>query len=535
MSEMPSPLSHQFVAVLIDEELVRVLSPLNDVDALALQGCAAEDPANWNDVALVWERHKFHPQNTQFTDGFPMRLSGLDEAIDALHGATAWLALDLSQRRVLTGGEFPLLQLRGTPIDEDGPLTESTVLPPWWELLQHVDPAALSSKRTTPLVIPNPRRDVLWGSAMTSFFAEQMLSAIRGGAEWIGENWQGRPCGQHDLTLSIHRDWLMTPRADLNGGIPRDCLHGGMEWIDDLASGETFRVYQNEDPVPIPTGLSTYETAAMGRHEVILYFDACRDTIEAGWHWLIDDQSRIDDPAALRNLAAAMDGFLAAWLVRPFEGGRPPKEIIRCDRIRIPLVESGDSHVIDCDCPLCEMMASEMFGPCITSFDGHSLDVDGEFAFSIHATREAWEAEQREWEAMNASIKADMKLREENPESAGEFGSVWRGTWISDEGIPGDTFGHLSLAFLVADLVSSLKQANAEQADVDALNAAFRNYRTAGLPDELASAAQSFKQTLEQLAAKHGDLISRAADLQSRIDERMRAPAVGENDWDIPF
>ena len=46
-------------------------------------------------------------------------------------------------------------------------------------------------------------------------------------------------------------------------------------------------------------------------------------------------------------------------------------------------------------------------------------------------------------------------------------------------------------------MVSSLKQAKAEQADVDALNAAFRNYRTATLPAELTSAADSFKQTLD--------------------------------------
>jgi hypothetical protein len=536
MSESHSPLFHQCAAVIVDDETVRVLSPLNDVDALALQGCSADDPANWNDVAMVWQRYKFHPENTEFADALPFRLTNMDEAIDSLADAPVWFALDLIQRRVITGGEFPLLRLRCTPIDEDGPMTQTTVLPPWWELLQHVDPVVLRSKRETALNTPDPRRDVLWGSAMTNFFAAQMLRAIREGKQWIGENWEGSPCGSHEITLEVHRDWLMTPCDDLGGGIPRDRLHGGMEWIDDLAGGQTFRVYQGEDPVPIPMELSTYETAAIGRHEVVLYFEACRETIEAGWQWLLDDKRRIDDVAAGKNLADAMNQFLTDWLESPFEGGRPPAEVIRCDRIRIPLVNDGGSHVIDCDCPICEMMASGMFGPSIAHFDGHALELDDEFAFSMHSTREAWEAQQREWEEMNARIEADRKRREESGETDEDaFPSVWHGGSISDEGIPGDSFGHLGMAFLVAELVSSLKFAEADQADIDQLNAAFRQYRNASLPDEVIASAESFKQTLEQLAAKHAELVNRAADLQSRIDERLRTPTVDGPDFDVPF
>lgn len=535
MSENISSARHT-VAVVVEEEAVLLLAPLNDVDAFALLGCAAEDPANWNDVAMVWQRYKFHPENTEFADGLPIRPTSLDEAINSLDGAAAWFALDLLQRRVLTGGEFPLLRLRGTPIDEDGPMTETTVLPPWWELLQQVDPVLLRSEREDSLDIPDPRRDVLWSPAMTSFFAERMLTAIRDGKQWIGENWEGKPCGSYAATVEVHRDWLMTPREDLGGGIPRDCLHGGMDWIDNLADGQSFRVYQGEDPVPIPTELSTYETAVMGRHEVVLYFDACRETISDGWLWLLDDKRRIDGSDATRKLAEAMDEFLALWLASPFEGGPSPAEIIRCDRIRIPLVEDGASHVIDCDCPICEMIASGVFGPSIAHYDGHSLDIDDEFAFSIHATREAWEAQQREWEEMNARIEADRRRREELGETAEEqFSSVWRGGGISEEGIPGDTFGHLGMAFLVADLVGSLQSADAEQGDVDALNAAFREYRTASLPNEVISSAESFKQTLEQLAAKHEDLVGRAADLQSRIDERLRTPASDGPNFDVPF
>ena len=528
--------SHESMAVVIDHNSIRLVSLLNDVDSLALQACSAEDPANWDDIAMVWPRYKFHPENTEFADGFSIRETNLDDAIRQLPDALAWFVLDLKQRRVLTGGQFPLLRLRHSPIDEDGPLTHITVLPPWWELLQHVAPDTIRSPRSTTLIIADPRRDVLWGSALTRFFAERMLQLVQSGEEWIGKGWDDKPCGRHDLTLTVHRDWLMTPQPELNGGIPRDGLHIGKDWISDLADGQTFRVYQNEALIPIPVELSTFESAAMGRHEVVLYFDACRETIDAGWRWLIEDEKRIEGADASQKLAKAMEEFLADWRMSPFEDGESPEEIIRCERIRIPLVSTG-SHMIDCDCPICEMMASESFGPSICHFDGHSLDVDDDFAFSIHATRDAWKAEQKEYAEMNARIEADRKRREELGEDAEDpLGSPWKSTFIGEEGIPGDKFGHLGMAFLVAEIVGWLKTENAEQSDIDALNAGFRDYRTASQPDERATFAGSFKDVLEQLAAKHPDLVSRAADLQSRIDERLRVPAHDDDqDLDVPF
>jgi len=327
----------------------------------------------------------------------------------------------------------------------------------------------------------------------------------------------------------------MTPRTELNGGIPRDCLHIGKEWISDLADGQTFRVYRNESPVPIPVELSTFSSAAMGRHEVVLYFEACRETIGAGWRWLLEDQKRIEGLNASQQLAKVLEEFLADWQMSPFEGGESPEEVIRCERLRIPLVGNG-SHIVDCDCPICEMMATESFGPSICYFDGYALDVDGDFAFSIHATREAWEAERKESEEMNASIEADRKLREEMGEDAEDpFSSPWKSTFLGEEKIPGDNSGHLGMAFLVAEIVGWLKTADAEQSEIDSLNAAFRDYRLAEEPAERALSAERFRSVLERLATRHADLTSRAADLQSRIDEYLRTPANNERGFDVPF
>ena len=51
--------------------------------------------------------------------------------------------------------------------------------------------------------------------------------------------------------------------------------------------------------------------------------------------------------------------------------------------------QQSEQHAIDCDCPICNMMADGMFGVGFNSIDGHHLELDDEFAFSMHETREA--------------------------------------------------------------------------------------------------------------------------------------------------
>ena len=521
-------------AVAIADDGVRILAALNDVDAAALRGCVADDPACWDDIVLLWPRCVFDPENAELIEGLPIRAAELSVAAEVMNASIAWFAIDLVGRRLLTGGRHVHLRLRREPFDKDGPASETIVLPPWWELHQNVGPAALLDQREGPLEIPKPHRELLWGSRMTQFFARQMIAMIRGGESWIGKDWEGNPCGDYKWTKLIHRDWLMTPHPVLGGGIPRDLLHIGKDWIADLADGQRFRVYQDDSPVPISTDLSTYENAPLGRHEVILYFEACRETIDAGWRWLIDDPSRASDTDAEIKLAGVMDSFLAAWLQAPFEGDRPPADVIRCDRLRIPLVSGGEDHVIDCDCPICEMMASGLFGPGFTDFDGHQLELDDEFAFSLCATREEWEQQQQDWAEMDARVKENMQREAEQKAAAGddEFESAWRNTLVSDEEIPGDSRGHLQLAFLVADLVGSLKEHDAGQADVDALNGAFRCYRECDFGDT-GQAASALKQTLQRLSEQHEYLVGRCADLQSRIDERIRA--ANADDLGFPF
>ena len=143
----------------------------------------------------------------------------------------------------------------------------------------------------------------------------------------------------------------------------------------------------------------------MGREEVVMYFDMCRELIGAGWEWCVAQGIELQDVAGrLRSeheLVAILTGVKDEWLMSPLEGGSPPRFIIECSRRRVPrgagvaiagmTEREADRHKIDCDCPICDMMADGMFGTAFVGIDGHHLELDDEFAFSLHESREAWE------------------------------------------------------------------------------------------------------------------------------------------------
>ena len=166
------------------------------------------------------------------------------------------------------------------------------------------------------------------------------------------------------------------------------------------------------------------------------------------------------------------------------------------------------------------MMADGMFGIGFTSLDGHHLDLDDEFAFSIHETREEWQAMIQEYEEFSASMKRKQDSVEAEEESqSDEFESAWSGIG-SDEPIPGDPLGHVKLAFLLAEVVSVLQDNDAPASQIRELNEIFTEYRTSDSND-LFESTNRLKTVLQSLSEQYPVLTSKSADLQSRIDEQL--------------
>ena len=264
-----------------------------------------------------------------------------------------------------------------------------------------------------------------------------------------------------------------------------------------------------------------------------MYFELCRELISSAWSWCEANNAgrRTNKVKDCRDeLIEHLKERKAEWMGSPYEGGAPPKFIIECSRRRVPRganipimgmsERQPEMEIIDPDCPLCRMMGEEGIGACFTGFDGHQLEIDGEFAFSLCETREEWEEQQREFEEMSARIERELEeLDTEEEHGPDELQPTWDGQ-MSDDPIPGDEQGHMNLAFLLTEIVSVLQSRNVGSEVLGELNDRFTAFRHCRV-EELHEMGRRLGDYLESLTDRYPEITSRVADFCSRIDEHI--------------
>lgn len=542
---------NQFLAVIIDGTTIRAAEDVSFSDAHTLLRVACEDPGSWNDTVLLWPRHNNDPEIVPDIRKLIWIRRRLEDITRLTEASKGWVVVDIVGRRLLTGGNWPAISIRG---DENSQSPKDAIrlnLAPWWEYCGQTEVATIYTARRSPLVIPNARRDVLWGNSLIRFFSDKLLALARSRSESNEGELQASQAIWESL-IGIHRDWLMTPQEELLGGCPRDRLHAGMSWIDQLVFEQTLMVDSDRKLVPLHPRFSALKTAPPGRSEVVLYFDACRYLLSAGWKWLTEDTQRSQEPASLKKLRQKLANDLDAWWDLPFEGGDSHRKIVDTERTRIPRLAWGEDNIIDCDCPICRMMASEESGPGILSIDGYHLELEDDFVFSLCPTREIWESEfstynddddedddeEEDEESDDGAVRdtevpsqptvgqrgTDSHVPDDEFRSRkfDEFGSVWKHSYVNSSVAMGGTFGYLSLAFLLAEIIAFLQTLQNAQSEIDLLNTTFTLFRKATEREEMQAAADDFRAALEDVAGRHDELTGRVADLQSRIDEQLR-------------
>ncbi len=549
--------------VVIDASGIRLAERLGSDTALTLLGLMSEDPASWEEALGFWPRYR-SPAVCELPSSLSLAKVDLATALSALEANDEWMVLDMVQKRVLTDPEMmligrdPAYDMRGS--QDEGPSCPLFIhLPPWWELLEQVPVSAVSATRTTPIDKPSVDREILYGDEFLHDLSKRIMAVVQSSL-WRTQKAATDERARYPFTVAVHRQWLMTGRPDLDGRKPRELLHGAVDWIDRIIEGQQRRFSYTEQMTAIPDSLVGFDTAPMGRDEMVFYFDLCRELIEAGWMWCAVQgglQTQSGKESTRSELVAFLREVEATWLASPFEGGASPSFSIECCRRRVPqgagVAIEGMSqaapaeHVLDCDCPICVMLAEGMLGVAFMGVDGHHLELDNEFAFSMCATREEWQDMQAEFideeessddeeycavegsctESQSAERQAANKTREtdELEKTAAdtemdEFSSAWSGA-AADEPLAGDADGHLQLAFLLAEIVGDLHRQSAPAADIKTLNGIFVDYRHCA-PQEAGNAAERFKAALQFLAERYPSLVSKVADLHSRVDEQLR-------------
>lgn len=526
---------------------------------LTILAVVSDDPDSWDEMLQLWPRHRT-PVVPELLSAVPLQPASVDQVRRAIAKDPFYVLIDLCQKRVATGREYPTVKggaRFNADINADGkPRYPIGIdLSPWWELLENIDENRAFAKRQTSPCRPSADRELLFGDTMLRAFATALVASFEKRFKCSGsiqavlgiaaESCHKRQEIPYELLKQIHRDWLMTPRHEFDGRIPRQLLHGCHDWIESLTTTQQYRFQDGLPIVATPSDLSSVTAGPMGLSEMVMYFDLCREVIRAGWRYLDDKavgsegQVRRYDPQLEReHLVALMRGAADEWMGTPFEGGSPPRFIIECDRRRVPRAvdvpiegmeeQETEQHVPDCDCPICEMMADGSFGPAFTSLSGYHLDLDDEFAFSIHETLDAWKEMQCEFDEFCTETCDDR--RASGPFD--EFVSVWNG--IGDDGpIPGDSGGHLKLAFLLGEFLGDLEQCGVDQDVRSRLNAAFKQFRNASLRDR-ESAARALDGELQAVEAFHPFMIPKVADFRSRIDELLRQDSPPQDKSEAP-
>ncbi len=582
--------------VIVDEHGYRLGESLGEDRMLTLVALASEDPACWDDMEAAWPRYR-SPAVPEFISGMAIERVELAVALQAVSCDGAWVVIDLAQKRVVAGPDSPMAgrDVELDIVDGGSRLNRCTLgvhLPPWWEYHENADSRFAFSTRETQIVVSTCKRQVLYGEPLLRDLAERMLrrfAARSANDSSVLEDLRSR----YDMTVGVHRDWLMTPRPDLGGKTPREQLHGAHRWLEQIVSTQQTRCVQGNVLFALPSDITGYETAPMDFVELVIYFDLCRELISAGWIWCRNVGLRLDKGTsripleAHRRLVEFLRDIQSQWMHEPDEDGLSPAYIIECSRGRVPCgsgieilgleAQRGERHVGNCDCPICNLMADNAFGPSFIVFDGYHLELDDEFAFSAHETREDWEAEQGddselgidlldnsrnqgshsspfkelsankkddddfdvEHQDMLSALERAVELVQANglvgvamaaaPED--EFAPVWSNSMGSDP-LPGNPQGHLKFAFLLAEIISLLQSAAMGREEIQQLNERFTRFRQSGEAG-LVTSSHRLSEALEGCAEQFPQLISRVADFQSKLDEHLRAKAFG-SDCDYP-
>jgi hypothetical protein len=262
-------------------------------------------------------------------------------------------------------------------------------VPDDWLLLDSVAEyrVVADQRRAKPTAAPPlDARPVLYG-AIAKYVATECRAA--------------RESNKEDPVAEIHTKWLMTPREDLRGLPPRDILLMKREAVDRDMQFREAQWSRLKAPAPcLKKESHAYRFAGFGTHEIVIYYNLVRMLISDSWERM-SKAREISMPAEIAHLEQVKEEWLAT--PDPEYGGKTPFCLIEFERIRLPWVSSEEDSPLEDDCPLCQDMADEMFGPGFWHLDGYSLD--REFAFSLCKTREEWEEENAGFDEMMERIE----------------------------------------------------------------------------------------------------------------------------------
>ncbi len=371
-------------------------------DAMSVAACTVEDVRSMEELRLVWSRYDAEEPTREPSFLQPSPLTQV-HIYNQAEKDSCWVWIDMEECVLALSSAFQW-NLEADSETDRITLIE-TAMPQHWEARKAVSIEDAMAQRASALRLPSPAREVLWGLPWLEFLAASILTS----AEETNHSLKSAVSDFYKVVVSIHKQWLLQPRSDLDGRCPRECIHEDLEWSHALAEWQYGWDKPSRFERKVPCCLASYQQAPWGKHEAIMYFEATRDVLDFAKSWIntsgvsgsVQNQSR---------LVKAMKDHLQRWLQASFEDGPSPSLIIERERARVPLLEDI-SHENDCQCPICRWMGHNA-APALVMMDGLSLELDQEFAFSLTTHREDWEWE-NDWMSEEEDDDDDDEFFEE--------------------------------------------------------------------------------------------------------------------------
>ena len=252
---------------------------------------------------------------------------------------------------------------------------------------------------------PSDARAVLYGRPLLEFLATNVrLASANREVMTVAD----KPL--LSLIQSVHAQWLLTPRADLQNQSPRDVMLARQSFIDyDLDSRARQWSLLMEGPPCLSPDSFAYQFAGFGTHEWVLYYELIRFLLGQTM-WPADNNH-----SDFESLVNELDSLKNAWLNEPnIElDGRVPAIVIDNERRRLPEAMGGRSMVVDEDCPLCKLMGDECeagLDVCFWHLD--CCNMDDHFAFSNFLTEKEYLEDRVETEIRHRKFDQMWKDRE---------------------------------------------------------------------------------------------------------------------------
>ncbi|MBL8872109.1 MAG: hypothetical protein JNK90_20215, partial [Planctomycetaceae bacterium] len=287
---------------------------------------------------------------------------------------------------------------------------------------------------------------------------------------------------------------------------PRSYMLASLETIDaDIWSRQEQWSLTGECPLPLAVNSFAHKAANLGSQEYFIYQYMIEFILEC---CVVRLPSFLKRPAPSWDFVAERQKIrkqVDDWMLQPLDDfrGRTPRQLIDLERRRIPMTLTREETIIDCDCPLCNLMA-DMPGPSFWSLDGSGLPF--EYAFSTFTSESEWESFGFDGSFESFPMSADVQIRLGSGIPGG--GSALTATKVAPNSA---LMSLVSVGFSLSDLLSKIEDVDPSRHLIQTLNRHFDNVRAVVLEygDNLSLVKPSidqFEECLKDVKDAHPNL-----------------------------